>query len=119
MRTTRRRMPAGTIAPDMPIMMVQSSASIFFHTSKATPRFLPWNAVPCMRSRICAALEAPTGSNGRVGTDKICFLLRVCFMFLEYDAGGPRDGRPRMHGALLQAGPLLLVPHQTVEDGEH
>src|SRR5207245_11330094 len=33
--------------------------------------------------------------------------------------GRPGDGRPRMHGALLQTGPLLLVPHQTVEDGEH
>ena len=32
---------AGTMAPDMPIMMVQSSASILFQTSKATPRFLP------------------------------------------------------------------------------
>ena len=69
MRTTRRRIPAGTMAPDMPIMMVQRSPSIRFQTSNASPSCLPWNAVPCMRVRISVALDAPTGSNGRVGVD--------------------------------------------------
>ena len=84
MRTTRRRIPAGTMAPDMPIMMVQRSPSICFQTSNARPSCLPWNAVPCMRVRISVALVAPTGSNGRVGVDRM------------------RDFR--MTSALLQAG---------------
>ena len=60
------------MAPDMPIMMVQRSPSIFFQTSKAKPSCLPWKAVPCMRVRISEALAAPTGSNGRVGLERMC-----------------------------------------------
>ena len=60
---------AGTMAPDMPIMMVQRSPSILFQTSNAKPSCLPWKAVPCIRVRISEALVAPTGSNGRVGVD--------------------------------------------------
>ena len=52
MRTTRRRIPAGTMAPDIPIMMVQRSPNMRFQTSKARPSCLPGNAVPCMRVRI-------------------------------------------------------------------
>src|SRR5258706_11445815 len=67
-----------------------------------------------MRSSTSDAVEAPTGSKGRVGTDRSCFL--PCFFFIKRIW---RRARGREAGRLLQARPLLLVPHQAVEDGQN
>src|SRR5258706_16376278 len=67
-----------------------------------------------MRSSTSDAVEAPTGSKGRVGTDRSCFL--PCFFFIKRIW---RRARGREAGRLLKARPLLLVPHQAVEDGQN
>ena len=67
--------PAGTIAPARPIMMVQRSPNIFFQTSKAVPRLRPWNAVPCIRSSTLEMVPPWAGSKGRVGVERRSFLV--------------------------------------------